>query len=122
MRKRFWVGLITCLFAAFSVLPFAVISEENRDGPVVAGAWVKGGSKKRAKGRVSASGSIRGAWGISVKAGSNSAGKSDYYRNGVSKNYSVSAYTSSASASSWITGYNNYGNTYSAGASESSGG
>ena len=66
MRKRFWVGLIICFFAASSILSFVAISEEECDEGVCAGATVTGGSKLKAKTKVSAPRTIRGQWGMAV--------------------------------------------------------
>lgn len=122
MRTRFVVGMIICLVATLSIPTYLAHSEQETDGPVTAGAWVTGNSQLTAKGSVRALSGIRGAWGISVRAGSDSGGDSSHYSSGVNKSYSKSQYTASARAASWITGYNNHGDTYSASAEEESGG
>ena len=122
MRKRFWVSMITCLFAAFSVFPLGVIGKQECDGPVCGEARVYGGSKLTASGKVRAPSNCWGGWGINVRAGNKHKGPSDYYKKGTRKSVSVSDYTSQARASSWITGHNKHGNSYDVSVSESSGG
>ncbi len=122
MRRRLVAGLITCFVAMLSVPVFVAISEQETDGPITAGAWVTGSSELVAKGSVRAPSIIRGAWGISVRAGNYSDGDSKHYPSGVNKSYDVDDYTSTARAVSWITGYNRHGDTYSAAAEEESGG
>ena len=122
MCRRLVVALIICSVATLTVPIFTAISELNRDGPITAGAYVSGGSELEAKGTVEAPRIIRGAWGISVKAGNKSGGDSSHYPKGINKRYVVEAYTSTASAKSWITGYNKHGDTYSIAADDESGG
>ena len=122
MRKRFWVGLITCLFAAFSVLPFVAISKEQCKKSICAGAWVKGSSKLRAKARVSSPSSARGHWGYRMKAGNHKESKGDYYHKGVSKSREVSDYTANATAYAQNRGKYGSEPAYFVTASESSGG
>ena len=123
MRKRFWVGLITCLFAAFSVFPFAAISKQECKQGVCAEARVYGGSKLRAKARVSSTSSYDGRWTYSIKAGSNKKSDQKVYRGRVSKNWEVSAYTANASAyASNHAKHRSSGKTYYASAYEESGG
>lgn len=122
MRNRILAGIIICFVATLSVPLFEAISDFNRDGPITAGAWVSGISELEAEGHVFAPSIIRGAWGISVRAGNKPGGDSGYYRRGVDKRYIVEEYTSTARAVSWITGYNRHGDTYSTAAEEESGG
>ena len=122
MRRHFVAGIIICFVAMLSVPVFVAISEQDTDGPITAGAWVSGSSELEAEGSVRAPRIIRGAWGISVTAGNESNGDSGHYPKGVIESYSVDAYTSTARAVSWITGYNRHGDTYSAAAEEESGG
>lgn len=122
MRKRFWVGLITCFFATFSVLPFVAISEQNCQKSICAEARVFGGSKLRAKARVSSPSSARGTWGYRVQAGRFDERRSDFYRRGVNRNRQVSDYTSNASAYAQNRGKYGSGPGYFVTASESSGG
>ena len=122
MRRHFVAGIIICFVAMLSVPVFVAISEQDTDGPITAGAWVSGSSELEAEGSVRAPRVIRGAWGISVTAGNESDGDSKHYPKGVNRSYSVDAYTSTARAVSWITGYNRHGDTYSASAEEESGG
>ena len=71
MRKRFWVGLIICLFAAFSILPFVAISKKVCKGPsICAEGRVYGGSKLRAKARASSPRSIKGVWAYNMRSDS----------------------------------------------------
>lgn len=122
MRRHFVASFIICLVAMVSVPVFVAISDQQTDGPITAGAWVTGTVKLKAKGSVRAPSIIRGAWGISVRAGDESDGDSGHYPKGVSKSYSVAEHTHTARAVSWITGYNKHGDTYSASAEEESGG
>lgn len=123
MRKRFWVGLITYLFATFSIFPFVAISEQECKQGVCAEARVYGGSKKRAKARVSSTASYDGRWTYSINAGSKNKSNQDTYRRGYSNSWEVSAYTSTASAYASNHGkHRSSGKTYYASASESSGG
>jgi hypothetical protein len=122
MRRYFVTGITICFVAMLSVPVFVAISDQETDGPVTAGAWVSGSSELEAEGSVRATSVIRGAWGISVTAGSLSDGDSGHYPKGVNESYSVEEHTSTARAVSWITGYNKHGDTYSASAEEESGG
>ena len=123
MCKRFWVGLITCLFAIFSVFPFAAISEQECKQGVCAEARVYSGSKLRAKARVSSTSSYDGRWTYSIKAGSKKKSDQKVYRGRVSKNWEVSAYTATASAYASNHGkHRSSGKTYYVSAYESSGG
>ena len=45
MRKRFWVSMIICILAAFSLLTLVAISDQARDGAVFASAKVTGISR-----------------------------------------------------------------------------
>ena len=98
MRKRFWVSMITCLFAIFSVFTLVAISKEECQKSICAGAWVKGGSKLRAKARVSSPSSARGQWGYRVMAGRHDERNSNSYTRGYSNSWTVSDYTANASA------------------------
>ena len=102
MRNRFWVVLITCLFATFSVLPFAAISEEECDEGVCAGAWITGNTKLKAKTRVFSPTSLKGRWTYRVKvsAGEQTQEKKgqQIYMRGVNLRWDVSAYTDTAFA------------------------
>ena len=126
MRKRFWGSMIICLFATFYILTFVAISshkKQDRDGPVFASAKITGISKLKARGVVEATKvCVIGAWGIYTRSG-NKRGPNDgngvSYRNGVNKSSEIAQYTSSASASSWISGYNRHGDSYYACASDS---
>ena len=122
MRKRFWVGLITCLFATFSVLTLVAISKEECKKSICAGAWVKGSSKLRAKARVSSPASARGQWGYRVMAGKHDERDSNSYTRGYNKSWEVSDYTANASAYAQNRGKYGNGKAYFVTASESSGG
>ncbi len=122
MRRRFWVGLITCLFATFSISPLMAISKQKCDGPVCGSTRVSGGSRLRARATVRSPSNCWGGWGITVRAGNLGKNPSDYYTKGTRKSAEVEAYTSNAAASVWITGYNKYGNSYDVYVSERSGG
>ena len=109
MRGHFWVSMIICFFAAFFILTFVAISDQERDGPVFASAKVTGISKLKARGVVEAGRvCVIGAWGIHTRAG-NKRGPNDgsgvSYRNGVYQSSEIAEYMSYASASSWISGY-----------------
>lgn len=126
MRKRFWVGLITCLFAAFSVFPFVAISKQQCKQGVCAEAKVYGSSNLRAKARVTSTVSYDGRWTYSIKAGSkpkNHQSDQKTYRKGVMLKWEVSDHTANASAHASNQGkHRASGKTYYAHASESSGG
>lgn len=122
MHKRFWVSMIICLLATFSVLTLVAISKEECKKSICAGAWVKGGSKLRAKARVSSPSSARGEWGYRVIAGRHDERLSKSYRRGVSKSREVSDYTANASAYAQNRGKYGSGKAYFVTASESSGG
>ena len=97
MCKRFWVGLITCLFATFFILPFVAISGEECKQGICAGAWVRGSSSKPiSKARVSSTASYDGRWAYRVVAGQFDEGGAEVYRRGFSRTWSVSDYTSTA--------------------------
>lgn len=126
MRKHFWGSMIICLFATFFMLTFVATSshkEQDRDGPVFASAKITGISKLKARGVVEATRvCVIGAWSIHTRSG-NKRGPNDgngvSYRNGVNQSSEIAEYTSAASASSWISGYNKYNNSYYACASDS---
>lgn len=123
MRKRFWVSMIIYLFATFSVLPFVAISDEDCQGPsICAGAWVKGGSKLRAKARVSSPSSVRGQWGYRVMAGRYDERDSGSYTRRYSQSWEVEDYTATATAYAQNRGKAGSGPAYFVTASESSGG
>jgi hypothetical protein len=105
----------------FSILTFGAIGDEDTDGPVKAKATVTGSSKLYAKGRVFSPSNCWGSWAISVRTGTSRQGTSaaTYYTGGVNRNREVSQYTSCASASSRVTGYNSYDDSYSASAYDS---
>ena len=124
MRKRFWVSMIICLLAMFSIPTFVALSKKVCKGPsICAEARVYGGSKLTAKARVSSPSSVKGTWGYRVQAGSQPV-KTDSgpYTRGYSRTWKVSDYTSSASAHACNDGLAKNGTTYYASASESSGG
>lgn len=122
MRKRFWIGLITCLFATFSVVTLVAISKEQCKNSTCAGAWVKGSSKLRAKARISSPSSARGQWGYRVKAGRHDKRNSNSYTRGYSNSWEVSDYTANATAYAQNRGKYGSGPAYFVTASESSGG
>ena len=123
MRKRFWVGLIICLVAAFSIPTFVVLSKQDCQGPsICAEARVFGGSKLRAKARVSSPASARGQWGYRVMAGKHDERDSNSYTRGYNKSWEVSDYTANASAYAQNRGKYGNGQAYFVTASESSGG
>ena len=96
MRKRFWVVLITCLFATFSLLTLVAISGQECKEGVCAGAWVRGGSKLRAKARVSSTRVYDGRRTYRVVAGRFDEGNAKVYRRGFSRTWEVEDYTASA--------------------------
>ena len=122
MCRHLVVGLIICFVATLTIPIFTAIGEFKRDGPVTAEARVSGTVKLEAMGTVFAPDIIRGAWGISVKSGSKSGGDSRHYPKGVHKRYTVADHTATASAASWITGYNKHRDVYGTAADEESGG
>ena len=130
MRKRFWVGLITCLFVTFFTIGFVVrlvmaSADIDNDGPLTAEANVyKKRSQTVARGKAWASPSAKhGAWEISVRSGSDYDGGAGHYRNGLStKVRDAKDYGSDAKATAWVSGHDRYGKAYFAHASKSSGG
>ena len=96
MRNRFLVVFIACLFATFSVFPFVAISRQECKQGVCAEGRVYGGSKLRAKARVSSTRSYDGRWTYSIKAGSQKESGEDIYRQGYSEKWEVSDYTATA--------------------------
>ena len=119
MRRRFWVSLIICLFAAFSILTFVAISEEECKEGVCAGATVTGGSELKAKTRVSAPRVFRGQWGMAVVAGDLSDQDRQWYRRGCQEKLEVEYYTDTARASAYNVAENKYGTRYSVSAFDS---
>ena len=122
MCRHLVVGLIICFVATLTIPIFTAIGEFNRDGPVTAEARVSGTVKLEAMGTVFAPDIIRGAWGISVRAGNESDGDSGHYPKGVQERYEVAEHTATARAASWITGYNKHRDVYGTAADEESGG
>ena len=101
MRKRFWVGLMTCLFATFSMFPFVAMSEQKCKQGVCAEARVYGSSRLTAKARVSSTRAYDGRWTYSIKAGNNIRNKKrdqQLYWRGFSMSWDVEDYTATASA------------------------
>ncbi len=123
MRKRFWVGLITCLFATFSVLTLVAISAEECKQGVCAGAWVKGSSEKKVKARVSSTRSYDGRWTYRLVVANRDTRDQALYWKGYSRTWTDEEYTATASAyASNHARHRSTGKTYYSSASESSGG
>ena len=115
--------MIICLVAAFSIPTFVVLSKQDCQGPsICAEARVFGGSKLRAKARVSSPSSVRGQWGYRVQAGTKKQSNSDYYSAGYRDSWEVEKYTATASAYAQNRGKAGSGQAYLVTASESSGG
>ena len=100
MRKRFWGSMIICLFVTFSSSTFVAVSKVVCKNQVVcAEARVYGGSKKRAKARVSSPGSYDGRWTYRIQVGSEPPQKDQQlYWRGFSRTWEVSGHTGTGSA------------------------
>ena len=122
MRRR--VGLIICLFAIFVFPTFVALGKKVCKGPsICAEARVYGGSKLRAKARVSTPSSVvKGRWEYSIKAGSKKKSDKGTYHKKVSITLEVEDYTSTASAYALNGGRTSSGKEYWASVSEVSGG
>lgn len=113
------ISLLAIVFAA----AFMAQSKQMCKGPsICAEARVYGGSKLRAKARVSSPSSVDGRWTYVLKVGNLKAQDQDLYWGRLSKNWEISKYTSTASAYASNHGKTSSGKTYYAYASEESGG
>ena len=125
MRRRFLVGSIIFLLVTFSIFTSRSHATDCEtsvcDEGVCANARISGGTQLTARGVVRSPSNCWGRWGINVRAGTNSDNDSDYYTSGTRESLEVEEYTSQASASSWITGYNVHDASYYAYACDRSG-
>ena len=121
MRKRFWVVLITCLFATFSITPVVVLSVQDCKGPsICAEARVYGGAKLRAKARVASPRTIKGRWTYRlVLGGDDPQSDEDIYWQGVRLTWEIEKHTGTGSAYANNHGKTRAGKTYYAHASDS---